>query len=149
VKHRMLLIAAAPLLAAAAPSWQQQAVASATPFIDRANTEWMSAIVSGNLDVLEAPYANDAVFMLPDGTAIHGRLGVRTLYARRPADVKVVRATIKSEGRIAADADNVYEWGSAQETLRSKGKIRHQVGRYLTVWHRTGKQWLITRNLTF
>ena len=23
------------------------------------------------------------------------------------------------------------------------------IGRYLTVWHRSGKQWLITRNIAF
>jgi hypothetical protein len=34
-------------------------------------------------------------------------------------------------------------------TLQSKGKTRYVVGRYLTVWHRAGKQWLITRNIAF
>jgi ketosteroid isomerase-like protein len=149
LKRYITFLAAAPLLIAASPSWQQQALASAAPFIDKANDDWATAIVGGKADVLSAPYANDGVFIMPDGTAIHGRTGVRTMYARRPAGVKVLHASIKSDGRIAPDPDDVYEWGSAQMTLNAKGKTRFVVGRYLTVWHRSGKQWLISRNIAF
>jgi ketosteroid isomerase-like protein len=145
----MFLFASAPLLVAAAPSWQNRAVASAAPFIDKANSDWTRAIVSGDSKVLSAPYAKDGVFIMPDGTAIHGRSGVRTMYGRRPAGTKVLRANIHSDGRMAADPDDVYEWGSAQMTVQRKGKTRYVVGRYLTVWHRTGNQWLITRNIAF
>ena len=144
-----LLFLAAPLLVAAAPSWQSRAVASAAPFIDKANNEWESAIVTGNAAVLSAPYEKNGVFVAPDGTAIHGRAGVKTMYSRRPAGVKVLRASIHSDGRVAADPDDVYEWGSAQMTVERNGKQRMSVGRYLTVWHRTGKQWLISHNIAF
>lgn len=147
--RNIILLAAAPLLVAAAPAWQQRTIASAAPYIDRANSEWETAIVSGKAGVLSAPYAKNGLFIMPDGTAIHGRSGVRTMYSRRPSGVKVLRASIQSDGRIAPDPDDVYEWGSAQMTLQSKGKTRYVVGRYLTVWHRTGKQWLITRNIAF
>lgn len=149
MKHNIFLLAAAPLLIAATPAWKSQALMSAAPFIDKANSDWERAIVSGNAGVLSAPYATNGVFIAPDGTAIHGRAGVKTMYARRPSGVKVLRATIHSDGRTAADPDDVYEWGSAQMTLVSKGKERLVVGRYLTVWHRAGKQWLITHNIAF
>ena len=150
MKQKIILSVAAPLLiAAAAPAWQQQALSSAAPFIDKANKDWERAIVAGNAAVLSAPYAANGVFIAPDGTAIHGKAGVKTMYARRPAGVKVLRATIHSDGRAAADPDDVYEWGSAQMTMASKGKQHMVVGRYLTVWHRSGKQWLITHNIAF
>lgn len=149
VNRISLLLAAAPLLLAAAAPWQRQALSSAAPFIDRANRDWARAIVTGDAEMLSAPYAKDGVFIAPDGTAIHGRAGVRTMYRRRPADTKVLRASIKSDGRTAADPDDVYEWGSAQMTVRRKGKQHVVAGRYLTVWHRTGKHWLITRNIAF
>lgn len=144
-----LILVAAPLLVAAAAPWQQKALSSAAPFIDKANSDWARAIVTGDADVLSAPYAKDGLFIAPDGTPIHGRAGVRTMYLRRPADTKVLHATIKSDGRTAADADDVYEWGSAQMTVRRKGKQHVVSGRYLTVWHRTGKQWSILRNIAF
>ena len=146
---KIFLAAAAPLLIAAAPAWQQQALASAAPFIDRANSDWSRAIVSGNAKILSAPYASNGVFITPDGTAIHGKAGIQTMYSRRPSGVKVLRANIKSDGRVAADPNDVYEWGSAQMTVTRKGKQHMVVGRFLTVWHRTGARWLITRNIAF
>ena len=69
---------ALPFLTAAKPGVEAQALASAAPFIDKANRDWESAIVSGNATVLSAPYAKDGVFIAPDGTAIHGKAGVKT-----------------------------------------------------------------------
>jgi ketosteroid isomerase-like protein len=144
-----ILIASVPLLAAAAPSWQSQALASAAPFIDKANSDWSRAIVTGNAAMLSAPYAADAVFIGPDGTAIHSKAGVRTMYGRRPAKVQVLNASIKSDGRAAADPNDVYEWGTARLTVKRGKTIVERSARYLTVWHRTGKSWLITRNIAF
>jgi ketosteroid isomerase-like protein len=144
-----IVIASVPLLAAAAPSWQSQALASAAPFIDKANSEWSRAIVTGNAAMLSAPYAADAVFIGPDGTAIHSKAGVRTMYGRRPAKVQVLNASIKSDGRAAADPNDVYEWGTARLTVKRGKTIVERSARYLTVWHRTGKSWLITRNIAF
>ena len=149
MRRNILLLAAMPLLVAAIPSWQQRALAEAAPFIDKANNEWTKAIVSGNADVLSAPYAKDGIFIGPDGTAIHSKAGVRTMYSRRPKSTKVLRATIHSDGRAASDPDDVIEWGSAQMTIQRTGKTRMVVGRYLTVWHRSGKQWLISHNIVF
>ena len=56
VIRKMFLLVAAPLLVAAAPAWKDQALASAAPFIDKANDEWTHAIVIGDADVLSAPY---------------------------------------------------------------------------------------------
>jgi ketosteroid isomerase-like protein len=144
-----ILIASVPLLAATAPSWQSQALASAAPFIDKANSDWSRAIVTGNAAMLSAPYAADAVFIGPDGTAIHSKAGVRTMYGRRPAKVQVLNASIKSDGRAAADPNDVYEWGTARLTVKRGKTIVERSARYLTVWHRTGKSWLITRNIAF
>ena|SRR5690242_13123875 len=147
--RKMYVLAAAPLLLAAAPTWQSQTLASAAPFIDKANSDWSRSIVSGDPAALSAPYAKNAVFIGPDGTAITGKAGVRTMYARRPASVRVLKASIKSDGRAAHDAYDVYEWGTAKLTVKRGKKILERSARYLTVWHRTGKTWLITRNIAF
>lgn len=149
MKPRPFLIAAVPLLVAATQPWKQQALNAAAPFIEKANSEWARAIVSGDPKSLSAPYSANAVFIAPDGTAIRGKTGVKTMYARRPAEMKVIRATIRSDGRAAVDPDDVYEWGSAQMTVKRRGKESYVVGRYFTVWHRSGKEWSITRNLAF
>lgn len=129
--------------------WKNDALASAAPFIDRANDEWTKAIVAGDADVMSAPYEANGVFIAPDGTAIRGKAAVRSMYAKRPKGVKVIKATIKSDGRAAHDANDVYEWGTAQMTIKRGNIVRHSSGRYLTVWHRNGNRWLITRNIAF
>ena len=139
------------LLAAAAkpvPQWTQQAIRAAAPSIDRANDEWTRAIVSGDADALSAPYANDGIFIGPDGSEVRGRNAVRAMYAK-PRSAKVLKASIKSEGRAAGDPDDVYEWGSATMIIERDGKTRQSSGRYLTVWHRQDKKWVITHNIAF
>jgi ketosteroid isomerase-like protein len=149
MKRKLFLLAAAPLLLAAAPDWQSQALSSAAPFIDKANDEWTRAIVSGDAELLSAPYADKGIFVGPDGSVSIGKAAVRSMYRSRPAGVKVLKASISSDGRVAHDPDDVYEWGTATMTVQRAGKLRQSSGRYLTVWHRDGARWLITRNIAF
>jgi uncharacterized protein (TIGR02246 family) len=144
-----MLTTAALMLTAAAPSWQQQALASAAPFIDKANDEWTHAIVAGDADVMAAPYDEHGIFVGPDGSVSIGKAAVRSMYASRPATVKVLKASIKSDGRVAHDAEDVYEWGTARMTVQRGDKVKEASGRYLTVWHHEDNAWLITRNIAF
>jgi ketosteroid isomerase-like protein len=149
MKLQVSIASAALLLAAAAPGWQAKTLASAAPFIDKANDEWTRAIVSGDADILASPYAEHGIFVGPDGSVSIGKAAVRAMYASRPASVKVLKASIRSDGRAAHDPDDVYEWGTASMTVRRGETIKQASGRYLTVWHHEGAAWLITRNIAF
>jgi uncharacterized protein (TIGR02246 family) len=149
VKSSILILAVAPLLVSAAPSWQKQALASAAPFIDKANDEWTRAIVSGDAETLSAPYDEHGIFVGSDGSVSIGKAAVRAMYASRPAAVKVIKASIKSDGRAAHDPDDVYEWGTASMTVERGNTVKQASGRYLTVWHHQNGAWLITRNIAF
>jgi ketosteroid isomerase-like protein len=134
---------------AAAPAWQQQTLTAAAPFIDKANDDWTRAIVTRDTDVLAAPYDTTGVFIGPDGSVSVGKAAVRSMYANRPASVRVLKASIRSDGRVAHDRDDVYEWGTAVMTVQRGAQVKKVSGRYLTVWHRSGKRWVITRNIAF
>ena len=149
MKRHITLLAAAPLMIAAAPSWQHRALTSAAPFIDKANDEWTRAIVSGDADVMSAPYEANGIFVGPDGSEIRGKDAVRAMYAKPRGAVKVLKASIHSDGRAAGDPDDVYEWGTASITVQSGEKVHERSGRYLTVWHRDGGKWLISHNIAF
>jgi ketosteroid isomerase-like protein len=99
--------------------------------------------------VLAAPYDEHGIFVGPDGSVSIGKAAVRSMYASRPAAVKVLKASIKSDGRVAHDPDDVYEWGTATMTVQRADKVKQASGRYLTVWHHQGNAWLITRNIAF
>ena len=151
MKRIAIFIAAIPLTLAAAPApdWQAKTLAAAAPFIDKANDEWTRAIITGDADVLSAPYADNGIFIGPDGTEKRGRAAVREMYSKRRADVQVIKADLHSDGRAAADPDDVYEWGGATMRVRRGGKEQDSTGRYLTVWHRSGATWQITHNIAF
>lgn len=140
---------AAPLLIAAAPGSQQPALASAAPFIDKANEEWTRAIVARDFDVLAEPYDTNGIFIGPDGSVSIGKAAVKAMYAARRASVRVLKASIKSDGRVAHDADDIYEWGTATMTVQRGTDVTQASGHFLTVWHRNGRRWLITRNIAF
>jgi ketosteroid isomerase-like protein len=147
-----LLIAATALPAAAralSDGWKQSTLAAAAQYIDRANNDWSRAIVTGDADVLSAPYDKDGVFIRPDGSAVRGKAAVRDMYKKRPSSLKVFKASIRSDGRIAHDPNDVYEWGTASMTIRRGHAIQQTSGRYLTVWHRDSNIWVITRNIAF
>jgi ketosteroid isomerase-like protein len=146
--NRALFIAliAVALQAAAPPN----PIADAAPFIDKANAEWGKAIAVGDVDTIVAPYADNGVFVLPDGRSIEGKAAIRQMYAARPKGAQIVSARATSDGRVAAGPDEVYEWGSASATVKTaKGEEKHTLGRFLTVWHRHADKWVISRNLAF
>lgn len=144
----LALLTVSTLIAAAPPS-QRQVLAAAAPFIEKANDEWTRAIVTGDADVLSAPYETNGIFIGPDGSEVRGKDGVRAMYAKPRGDLKIIKASIHSDGRVAHDGDDVYEWGTAMMTVQKGDKIRKASGRYLTVWHRDGKRWLISHNIAF
>lgn len=151
MQRAMFVLFTLPLLAAAASpnDWPAKALASAAPSIDKANEDWTKAIVVGDADVMSAPYEANGIFIGPDGSEVRGRDAVRAMYAKPRGGVKVLKASIHSEGRAAADPDDVYEWGTASMTVEKDGKSRQASGRYLTVWHRDGATWRISHNIAF
>lgn len=149
MKRNLMFLVAVPFLIAAAPSSQKQTLAAAAPYIDKANDEWTRAIVTGDADTLSAPYEANGIFIGPDGNEVRGKDAVRAMYAKPRGEVKVISATIHSDGRAAPDSDDVYEWGTASMSVKRGDKTRQASGRYLTVWHRNGTRWLISHNIAF
>src|SRR5690242_3631778 len=100
-------LATGPRAAESVAETTASVLGAASPFIDRANKEWETAIQTGDADALSRPYRDDAVFIGPDGSAVRGRAAIRAMYAARGAAGKkrIVAATIQSEGRIAAGQD--------------------------------------------
>ena len=139
------------LITLATPAGVDPVVISASPDIERANSEWAIAIRSGDAATMAAPYAEDGLFIGPDGKVVQGRKAVEALYAAAlKAPSRVVDARVESAGRVAADPDDVYEWGMAWVRIRAAdGKLVRRGGRYLTVWHRYPGHWMITRNIAF
>lgn len=126
--------------------------ASARPAIKRANTPFIKQLQAGDAEAIASAYADDGVFMGPDGAVVKGRAAVRELYAgAKTVAASVVGGGIHTDGMACSSDGMVYEWGTGTiETRGPNGKVSSRAGPYLTVWKRQSDgAWKITRNLSF
>jgi uncharacterized protein (TIGR02246 family) len=126
------------------------AVADAMPTIRLANSEWMTAMRSGDADTIAKPYALDAVFVTPNGDCIRGRTLIREFYrSRLSGKSSIIAATLERQGTVTADNGLVLEWGVGVVTARSAdGNVTTRRSNYLSVWrHEEDGRWEISRNV--
>jgi uncharacterized protein (TIGR02246 family) len=115
---------------------------SASAMIRRIGDEWARHWNAGELDGVVAAYAEDAVYLPPHHEAVHGRDAIRE-YLKAPfshsvSDLAFDVTYIKQQGSIAWDV-GTYRMSIPQ----SDSTKREDHGKYLTVWRRVGKTWMI------
>lgn len=116
--------------------------------VRKANAEWAEAMKSGDATVIAAPYADDAVFVLPDGKILLGRVAIEALYRDGFAKGGLASDTKIDSKSLVRDGDFAYESGSADVTVMRQGKPVTRGGRYVTVWQaQADGTWKIVRNL--
>ncbi len=119
---------------------KEEATAPAT--IRRTGDDWARHWNARELDGVVAAYAEDAVYLPPHHEAVHGREAIRE-YVKVPlghgvSDLAFEVTYIKQEGSIAWDV------GTYRMTVpRNDGTRKEDRGKYLTVWRRIAKKWLI------
>jgi uncharacterized protein (TIGR02246 family) len=148
----LLLSTIACLSLSAAAGAQSEVAPDAVRAIEQANAEWLPAIKAGDAARIAAPYAENGVFVLPDGSIIKGRQAVEAMYARRSASrSQIVDGGITSCGRLASAPGQVLEWGYGRATARAAdGATKTSGGPYVTWWRKAADgTWRIERNLAF
>jgi uncharacterized protein (TIGR02246 family) len=146
----MLTLLAAAVIAAATPACEAR-IAEARPTIDHANHDWLRAMKAGDAAAIAKPYAEDGLFVLPDGEVIRGRAAVEALYAAGSGNrAALVGGGVKTLGLACAGQDLIHEWGEGEVRTRGDdGAERVRKASYLTVWRKIGGDWRIVRNLAF
>jgi uncharacterized protein (TIGR02246 family) len=120
--------------------------------IDRADSDWLSAMRAHDAERIVEPYDSGAVFVTADGASIVGRDRIAAMYRTRFVRIaRVIDGAIVRDGACAAGDSLVNEWGHGGLSYTdSAGTAHHSVGPYLTVWkHKPGGAWMIIRNLVF
>lgn len=143
----LFALAAAPAHAASS----EQELASARPVIEAANADWIPAMQAHDAARIASAYAEDGLFILPDGKVIAGRAAVEALTQKRfTPGFKVLSGGLTQDGLTYADGV-IIEWGHGGLTSTdASGQTRTSSGPYLTVWKRDAAgQWRIIRNLVF
>jgi len=117
-------------------------VANAAPVIRKIGDDWARHWNAGQRDGVVAAYAEDAVYLPPHHPAVHGRDAIRE-YLKAPlahgvSDLAFEVTYIKQQGPVAWDV------GTYRMTVpQGDGTKKEDHGKYLTVWRRVGKNWLI------
>lgn len=146
-------LAAACALAAAPCAWAttpEEEIAAARPTILAANADWVTAMQAHDARTIAAPYAEDGVFVLPDGRVLAGRAAIeRAMAARFKPGVSITGGALHEDGITYVGDGLIYEWGHGGLTSRdATGHTHTSNGHYLTVWKRGGSgRWEIVRNM--
>jgi uncharacterized protein (TIGR02246 family) len=116
--------------------------------VRKANSDWEAAVKTGDAAAIAAPYADDAVFILVDGTCIRGRAEIEKMY-RTGFEARGVAASARIDSKkLVVDGDLAYESGYGEVGRMQAGKLSKIGGRYLTVWQRRADgEWKIIRNI--
>jgi uncharacterized protein (TIGR02246 family) len=145
---RLLAVA----LAAMAPTGIRAQSATALSTIDRADSDWLGAMQSRNVDRIVAPYDRDGMFVTAAGVVIRGRDSIAALYRRRlGAIARIQDGAIVRDGVQSVNDTLVFEWGHGGMTYTDTAGTAHNArGPYLTVWRKESDgAWRIIRNLVF
>ena len=117
-------------------------VVDAAGMIRQIGSDWARHWNAGELDEVVAAYAADAVYLPPHHPAVHGRESIRE-YLKGPlghgvSDLVFEVTYIKQQGPVAWDV-GMYR----MKIPLNDGTRKEDHGKYLTVWRRAGKKWLI------
>lgn len=119
----------------------RRATAAAT--IRRLGDDWTRHWNARELDKVVAAYAENAVYLPPHHKTVHGRDAIRE-YLKAPlghgvSDLAFEVTFIKQQGPVAWDV------GTYRMTIpQTDGTKKEDHGKYLSVWKRVGKNWLLT-----
>src|ERR1043165_1741465 len=104
------IIAAVVLLFAAASSMFARSVdPKLVRAVRKANAEWAAAMKTGDAATIAAPYSDDAVFILSDGTCIQGRAKIQEMYRAGFERAGLATSTRIESKKLVIDGDLAYE----------------------------------------
>ncbi len=131
-----------PKLKKTARQLKKRQVLLAASMIRRIGDDWAHRWNEGDLEGVVAAYAEDAVYLPPHHGAVHGRELIRQ-YLKGPLshgvkDLSFGVTYVKQQGPIAWDV-GTYRMSIPQRD----GTVKEDYGKYLTVWRRVGKTWVI------
>ena len=116
--------------------------------IQKANSEFLTASKSGDAATIAAPYADNGVFLLPDGSCIRGRTEIEKMYRTSFEKAGPPTSTNLDSKNVVVDGDLAYEMGNAEVSGMKEGKLVTRTSRYLTIWQRQPDgEWKIVRNI--
>lgn len=134
-----VLLFSAALIAQSGPTSDSTRAA-----VDAGNQAWIDGVKTGNIALIIATYADNAVDCGPTGECIKGRAQIEQHMKKGAKRGRATSATVHSWGSTQ-QGDFVYEWGKAEATFAHGEQLAEP---YLTVWQKQKDgSWKIFRNM--
>src|SRR5215469_6699253 len=112
--------------------------------IQQLNDAWSAAFNKGDAAAVAAMYTEDA-YVLPAGADIvKGRAAIEAFWkqtVQQLGDVKITTTDVLPLGRAWA-----REIGSVNLKTKSQPP-REEVGKYVVLWHKTGREWKLATDI--
>ncbi len=145
MKTLISAIAVSSLAAAACMAQSGTLPDSTRAQIDAGNQAWIDGVKTGNVPLIIATYAVDAVDCGPTGECTRGKSQIEQHMKAQLARLGLAHtASVKTWG-TSQQGNFVYEWGQAEATF---GGEKNLVEKYLTVWQQQSDgNWKIFRNM--
>jgi uncharacterized protein (TIGR02246 family) len=111
------------------------------------NPAWFKAYTAGDVDGLEALYADDAVVNVPGAPPARGRAAIRESLAKDIAASTAGGFTLNQgpTSDVGVSGDLGWEWSTFTVTDKSGATV--DAGKYVTVYGRKDGKWLIIRDI--
>ena len=111
--------------------------------VEETEAKFSSFFAKGDTGSVSNLYAEDAAILPPNGARIEGRANIRNFWqgAFEAGVKKVETRTLETSG----SGDAVYEVGSY--TLYDAKNAILDEGKYIVVWKKEGKNWLMYRDI--
>jgi ketosteroid isomerase-like protein len=142
------VVLAATILLAIAGSGPASAGDTAVEKAVREGTAaWIKAYNAGNVDVIVATYAADALMMPPGSPAVRGQAAIREFIVKELAGARAAGVTLALGTTNESGTSGDLAWHTGSYSVVDRSGTTVDSGSYLEVWQKTGGKWLIVRDM--
>jgi len=137
----LLLLAGYTAASAADASKDEAAIRAISPV-------WAKAYNAANAKAITALYAEQAVLLPPGAPAAKGKAAIQAYFAKDTAESAKAGVTFtldpKSKSDVGVSGD--LGWESGTYAVNAKSGASVEIGKYVTVYRKSGGKWLIIRD---
>ena len=135
----LLLAGSAAAASAAEASKDEAAIRAITP-------AWVKGYNAGDAKAVAGLYAEQAVLLPPGVPAAKGKAAIQAFFAKDSAESAKAGVAFSIDPKSDVGTSSDLAWESGTYAVKAKSGASVEVGKYLTVYKKTGGKWLIIRD---
>jgi uncharacterized protein (TIGR02246 family) len=107
---------------------------------------WVKAYNAGDAKAVSALYAEQAVLLAPGAPAAKGNAAIQAYFVKDTAESAKAGVTFSVDPKSDVGTSGELAWESGTYAVKAKSGASVEIGKYLTVYKKSGGKWLIIRD---